>query len=182
MGKWLKFKFYLFVYFWYSVIFANIFICAWFNHRMWETVGLLVAYFTLRYMFPRTFHCKKFFHCIFFSTATFWLVIPAVLPLSISIFSSIFFGALIGLVLCKIEEHEEKGRRELENTIFELPLDKQKELIANTNLSEEERKAVELRLIEHLKGTQWYDAMGYSKRNCQYLYKHGIEKLNKRLH
>lgn len=182
MSKWLKFKYYLFVGFWYAVIFAGIYISAWFNGKVVEATLLLIAYFVLRYTFPKTYHCKQYWQCIFFSITAFCVVIPMVLPISVSIFSSIFMGGIIGLVLCRVQEFAELKERELNQpTIFELTKDELCQLLESTIMSDEEKRAVELRVIEHYKGNQWYTAMGYCKRQCQYLYKHGLEKLNKQL-
>ena len=66
-------------------------------------------------------------------------------------------------------------------SIFDLDRNELAKLLNTANITEEEKKAVGLRLLEHYKGKQWYRAMGYCKRNCQYLYKSGVEKLNKQL-
>lgn len=182
MIKWLKFKYYTFVTTTYLIILAFIAFCGWYNHRIWETLGLFIAYLCLRYAYPKTFHCKKFLHCFLMTITVFAIVIPAVLPLSVSIFSSIFFGSLIGLGLCKLEEYQELKHIEFaKKTIFDLTTDEFYEVLNKANICDEEKRAVELRVVKHLKGKDWYNAMGYSKRNCQYLYKKGVEKLNKLL-
>lgn len=182
MSKWLKFRFYCFVAFWYVVIFASIFICGWFNGKLIEATALLASYLILRYAYPKTYHCKQYWQCIFFSITTFCVVIPLTLPLSVSIFSSIFFGGLIGLGLCQLQTYEDKMHEEMRKpSIFDLDRNELARLLNTANITEEEKKSVGLRLLEHYKGQQWYRAMGYCKRNCQYLYKSGVEKLNKQL-
>lgn len=181
--KWIKIKYHLFVATIYVLIIATIFTCAWFNNKFLETIGLFSSFLVLRYAFPSTFHCKKFLNCIITTIIVFITIIPHILPLSVSIFSSIFFGGLIGLGLCKFEEMQIKKEKEFaQKTIFDLTNEELLELINITNLTEEEKMAVKLRLINHLKGQQWYNAMGYSKRNCQYLYKHAVDKLNHQLY
>ena len=177
--RWIKFKFGLFVATAYTFIFGNIFVCAWLNDSIIATVILLIGFFGLRYAFPKTYHCKKFLCCVIFSTITFWVVIPINLPITISIFSGIFVGGLIGYVLYKLADYTELKLAQFKRkTIFDLTKEELYALMENSTLSDEEKDAVEYRVICHYKGKQWYQAVGYSKRNCQYLYKRAVEKLN----
>ena len=177
--KWIKFKFALFVGLAYLFIFGNIFVCAWLNDSMIGTIILLVGFFGLRYVFPKTYHCKKFWYCVIFSSITFWVVVPINLPISVSIFSGIFFGGLIGWVLYKLQDYTDLKLKEFKKkTIFDLTKEELYELMGNSTLTDQEKDAVEYRVIYHYKGQKWYQSVGYSKRNCQYLYKSAVTKLN----
>ena len=99
--------FYIFKYFWYSVIFAGIFVSAYFNYKIIESIFLFVAYLVLRYAFPKTFHHNNFYKCIFWSIATFWVAIPNTMPITLSLFSSVLIGFVITFILYKVEDYVE---------------------------------------------------------------------------
>ena len=177
--KWLKFKYYCFVTFAYLFIFGCIGFSAWINHREIEAIFLFVAYLMLRYAFPKTFHSKSFYRCIFYTIVMFWVAIPMVLPLCVSIFSSIAVGWFIGFVLYKLQDYIDHMQAKFKRkTIYDLTKEELYALMENSTLSEEEKDAVEYRVIYHYKGKRWYQAVGYSKRQCQYLIKYAVEKLN----
>ncbi|MBQ7798046.1 MAG: hypothetical protein IJ371_02880 [Clostridia bacterium] len=109
----------------------------------------------------------------------FWVAIPMVLPLCVSIFSSIAVGWFIGFVLYKLQDYIDHMQAKFKRkTIYDLTKEELYALMENSTLSEEEKDAVEYRVIYHYKGKRWYQAVGYSKRQCQYLIKYAVEKLN----
>lgn len=59
---------------------------------------LIIAFAFLRYKFPKTFHHRSTYWCVFWSVLSFWLCIVAVLPLKYSVLS----GAVVDMVLCLI--------------------------------------------------------------------------------
>lgn len=59
---------------------------------------LIIAFVLLRYKFPKTFHHRSTYWCVFWSVLSFWLCIVAVLPLKYSVLS----GAVVEMVLCLI--------------------------------------------------------------------------------
>lgn len=99
------FRFYLFKYGLYAFIFAMIGASAYFNSKIIEAIFLFIAYIVMRYAFPKTWHSKSFYVCIFFSILTFWIAIPLTIPINISLFSCVIVGSLIGLILYHIKEY-----------------------------------------------------------------------------
>lgn len=99
------FGFYLFKYALYSIIYLGIAVAGVLNQKYIETAFLFIAFIMLRYCFPKTFHSKSVYRCVFYSIMVFWIGIPHTLPITISIFSSIIIGLLITFILYKIEDY-----------------------------------------------------------------------------
>lgn len=89
------------------VVLSGIALCGIVNRKYFEVVFLLASFFTLRYAFPKTYHCKTVVWCAFWSIAIFWIALPYTLPISISLFSSVIVGVLITYVLYLIQCKEE---------------------------------------------------------------------------
>jgi hypothetical protein len=65
-----------------------------------------------------------------------------------------------------------------ERTLFELPKDELLSFMHNSTLSLEEKDAIQYKVIDKLKGDEFYRAMGYSKRQSLRIYKSAVTKLN----
>jgi hypothetical protein len=65
-----------------------------------------------------------------------------------------------------------------ERTLFDLPKDELLSFMANSTLSPEEKDAIQYKIIDKLKGDEFYCAMGYSKRQSLRIYKSAVTKLN----
>lgn len=97
--------FYVFKYSLYAIIYAGIIICGIINQRYIETATLFVSFILLRYAFPKTFHHKNVYWCVFWSITIFAVAIPHTLPITISIFSSVIIGFAMTWLLYKIEDY-----------------------------------------------------------------------------
>lgn len=169
--------FYIFKYSLYSIIYLGIIAAGILNHRYIETVFIFISYISLRYCFPKTFHSKIVYRCVFWSIVSYWIGIPHTLPIGVSIFSSVIVGFAITYVLYIIQDYVDfKEKKEL--TLFDLPKDRLQEYIDNSTLKDEERLALKFYVIDHYKGEQFYNAMGYSKRQCLRIYKSAVNKIN----
>lgn len=117
------FGFYLFKYSLYSIIYLGIAVAGILNGKYIETAFLFSAFITLRYCFPKTFHSKSVYRCVFYSIMVFWIGIPHTLPIAISLFSSVIVGFIITFILYKIADYVDCKERlnELENkTIWQM--------------------------------------------------------------
>lgn len=169
--------FYIYKYSLYAVIYIGIALAGIANHKYIETVFLLVSFVALRYCFPKTFHCNIVYNCVFWSIILFWVGVPQTLPITISMFSSVIVGFVITYVLYLVQDYVDfKTKAEL--TLFDLPKDRLQEYIDNSTLKDEEKLALKFYVIDHYKGEQFYNAMGYSKRQCLRIYKSAVNKLN----
>lgn len=97
--------FYLFKYSLYSLIFIGIAVCGMLFGKYLETAFLFISFVALRYCFPKTFHHKNVYWCVFWSIAIFLIGLHNVLPIGISIFSSVLIGCVMTYVLFKIEDY-----------------------------------------------------------------------------
>lgn len=81
------------------------------NQKYIETAFLFVAFISLRYCFPKTFHSKSVYRCVFYSIVVFWIGIPHTLPIAISLFSSVIIGFIITFILYKIADYVDYKER-----------------------------------------------------------------------
>ena len=172
------FGFYLFKYSIYSVIYLGIAAAGIANQKYIETVFLFIAFISLRYCFPRTFHSKSVYRCAFYSIMIFWIAIPHVLPITVSLFSSVIVGFIMTWILYLVQDYVD-FKTKSEKTIFDLTRHQLEDILANSLLSLEEKDAIQYKIIEKLKGKYFYQAMGYSKRQSLRIYKTAVDKLNK---
>ena len=171
------FGFYAFKYGLYSIIYLGIAVCGLLNGKPVETAFLFVGFIALRYCFPKTFHSKSVYRCVFYSILIFAVAIPNTLPLCVSLFSSVLIGFLITYALYLIEDYVEfKTKKELD--IKDLTVNELNEYLNNSLITPEEKAAIKYHILDNLKGEQFYNAMGYSKSQTLRIYKSAINKLN----
>lgn len=114
------FGFYVYKYSLYSIVYVGIGIAAIINQKYIEALFLFISFIALRYCFPKTFHSRNVWHCVFWSIVVFWVGIPVVLPVSVSIFCSVLIGYLITYILYLIEDYIEKKQFCLKFTEFSI--------------------------------------------------------------
>lgn len=100
-------KFRLFQLSTYGIVFATIAIMAVITGKYIETVGLFVSFVALRYAFPKTWHSKSFWWCIFISCIVFVVSISFVPNKGVSILACIAFGLCIDYVAYKYKDYED---------------------------------------------------------------------------
>ena len=150
-------------------------VCKYVDKHQWLLLAVLLA----NYLIVGYIYFCAVLNQLKLTGKQFLVLIPINLPISISIFSGIFFGGLIGWVLYKLQDYTDLKLKEFKKkTIFDLTKEELYELMGNSTLTDQEKDAVEYRVIYHYKGQKWYQSVGYSKRNCQYLYKSAVTKLN----
>ena len=169
--------FYIYKYSLYTIIYVGIALAGIVNHKYIETIFVFAAIVSLRYCFPKTYHDKNVYMCVFWSIVMYWICIPHTLPISMSLFSSVIVGYATTHILYILQDYcDFKEKAEL--SLFDLPQDRLLEYINNSTLKDEEKLALTFRIVRHYKGEQFYNAMGYSKRQCLRIYKSAVNKLN----
>lgn len=153
-------------------------ILGYFTHRLLECVFLLVIFYPIRVAFYKTFHFKNNDWCCFaFSCALFSVTIPNTIPFSISLLGCVISSFFIGYVSFIIQDYLD-FKATKEKTITNLSKDELLLLMENSLLSLEEKDAIQYKVIDKMKGEEFYRAMGYSKRQSIRIYKSAIEKIN----
>lgn len=167
----------------YLVFISAQIVIAYFLDRTLELAIILISYTLLRWCYPKTWHHKQVLYCLLYSVAFFTILQRLSLPLSASLFSGIVISILFTYYLykfqCILDTKIEKTKST--RTVLDLTKTEFYELLDESTISQEEKDAVEYRVIYHYKGQQWYQACEFCKRNCQYLYNSGIRKLNNQL-
>lgn len=101
----LRLKFHAFKYGLYAFIFLMIGAFAFLLDKHVEAIFLFVSYVFLRYRFPKTFHHPNTYWCVFWSIMSFWLCIVTILPLHLSVLSSVIVAILLCYILYKVKDH-----------------------------------------------------------------------------
>lgn len=150
----------------------------YFSYRLLEAVVLLCIFAFIRTAFYKTFHfINNDWLCFGFSCIMFNIAIPNTIPFSISLFGCVITSFIIGYVSFKIQDYLDMKCGK-ERTLFELPKDELLSFMHNSTLSLEEKDAIQYKVIDKLKGDEFYRAMGYSKRQSLRIYKSAVTKLN----
>ena len=71
----------------------------------------MISYGAMRYVYPKTYHAETFWGCIRGSAILFVAVSMIVLPLGISLLSSIPMGAMLGYGLYKLQDYFDTKRQ-----------------------------------------------------------------------
>ena len=72
-----------------------------------EALCFLVAFFSLRYKFPTTFHAKKILHCMLITNATFALSVVFCPSIYMYLFGGLLFAYLDCFLLWYVQSREE---------------------------------------------------------------------------
>lgn len=104
----------------YAFIFLMIFGFAFILGKYIEAFFLFISYLCIRYLFPKTFHHTNTYMCVFWSIVAFWICIVLVLPISVSILSSIIIVLILCYVLYKVQDYVD-----MRNELMELKTVKQ---------------------------------------------------------
>lgn len=150
----------------------------YFSNRLLEAVVLLCIFAFIRTAFYKTFHfINNDGLCFGFSCIMFNIAIPNTIPFSISLFGCVITSFVIGYVSFKIQDYLDL-KYVRERTLFDLPKEELISFMENSTLSDEEKDAIQYKVIDKLKGEHFYRAMGYSKRQSLRIYKSAVIKIN----
>lgn len=140
-----------------------------------EAIFLFICFVTIRYSFPKTFHSTKY-KCIFYSIMLFAGMIQIVLPIEVSLFSSVFVSSLSCYILYLIKDYSDL-KKEAEKTLQEMTDEEFKQYCRHKGLTEQQVMIAECIYRKSLKGQDLYKAIGYSCRQTQRIRKEIAEKL-----
>lgn len=171
-------KFKLFKYVCYAIVFAGIFVCAYFNNKIIETIFLLLSFIYLRYTFPKTFHHPNFYWCIFWSIVIFWVAIPSTLNLSISILSSVLVGFIMTYILFKIEDYIELKDKYANKNIWQMAENELREYCRLKGIKNERIEFVVYLVIHQWSFSDIANKLGYSRETLKDWSKSCKKKLN----
>lgn len=158
-----------------------------------EAVCFLIAFFTLRYKFDKTYHSDSIVVCMTMTISMFTISVIVCLPIYTSLFFSIFLAYIDCFILWFIrdwKDHKmlaEKLQTEINELlakishkdIYTMDKDELYNHCRNCGLSEEECRIAYFVVIERLKGKELYDALGYCDRHCKRIRKKVIDKIDK---
>lgn len=142
---------------------------------------LCVAHTCVRNAFNKQFHFNKAAYCLILTLALIWFSIPIVLPLGISLLSSIFIAFIISffgfIAQDRIDQmqtikHLNQYTTELLNKIrhkdiYAMSEDELYEHCRSRGLDDADCKIAYFVVIERLKGKDLYNAIGYSERQTK---------------
>ena len=175
------------------LVMGSVFIIATIFNKYLEAICFLVAFFTLRYKFDKTYHSDSAVVCMTMTISMFSISVIICLPIYTSLFFSIFLAYLDGYILWFIrdwKDHKmmaEKLQTELNDllakishkNIYAMSQDELYNHCRSCGLSEEECRIAYFVVIERLKGKELYNALGYCDRHCKRIRKKVIEKIDK---
>lgn len=167
-------------------LFVNsiILLIAWFSNRIIETLSFYIAWRVFRTVVPKIFHFKaskspfiNICGCAVCSILCFVVAMRLMLPINISIFSSVIVGIIINYCLYKIQDYIDL-RRGQATSLFKLCKMSEDELRAyarSKHLSEMMIDTLVLRVINNYKWSEIMAERNYSRTAVKY-HKKQIEK------
>ena len=168
----------------YIIVLISLILCAWIFNRWIECCMFCVAHFTIRNTFEKQFHFNSIAYCLILTLAIIWCAIPIIMPLNISLLSSIpiafivcFFGFItqdridMYINVSKLNKQIIKLTNELQEytnkNIYAMSEQELYEHCRSKGLSEEDCRIAYFVVIERLKGKELYEAIGYSERQTK---------------
>lgn len=152
-------------------MFSGIALLGLLNERYFETLFLLIAFFSLRNKFPTTFHCNRLLSCGFWTLVVFAIAIPHTLPITISLFSSIIIGFIVDYILYKMQEAVSTAtelRKLKDKSIWSMEEKELRNYGASNKLSEIQQDILVMRVIEHLKISEICKYRNYCRTTIKY--------------
>lgn len=173
-------KFRLFQVATYGIVFATISLMAIVTGKYIETIGLFMSFVALRYSFPKTWHSKSFWRCIFISCIVFVFSIAFVPNKDVSLLACIAFGLCIDYVAYKYKDYEDI-RLELYKP-FNVDTCTKAELLTRcreVGLSEENTELAVEFFVKKTKQSEIADRLCINEKSVQIRKKRLRQKLNK---
>lgn len=148
------------------------------------TVLFYIPFHSLRYAFPKVFHargCKPIYnllHCALLSYLCYLVAMKLMLPLNISIFSSVIVGILVNFALYNVE-NVIANKRESAKTLYQLCQMTEDDLRAyaiSKHIGENMIDTLVLRLKHNYRWCEIREARAYSKDGIRY-HKETLERI-----
>ena len=164
----LKFKDFICKQLWqYAIVIASLALCAWIFNRWIEATMLCISHTCIRNAFNKQFHFNKTAYCLILTLAIIWFAVPIVLPLGISLLSSIPIAFIISFFGFIAQDRVDLILATKHKSIYSMSKDELYEHCKNCGLSEEDSRIAYFIVYERLKGQELYDAIGYSERHAK---------------
>ena len=175
------------------LVMGSVFTIATIFNKYAEAVCFLVAFFTLRYKFDKTYHSDSMVVCMTMTISMFSISVIICLPIYTSLFFSIFLGYLDSYLLWFLRDTKDykilAKRLQIEinrlllkishKNIYAMSQDELYKHCRDCGLSEEECRIAYFVVIERLKGKELYNALGYCDRHCKRIRKKVLNKIDK---
>ena len=152
-------------------MFLGIGLCALIYGKYIECVILLIAFVSLRYCFPTTYHSKSFWMCLLWSIMIFVVALPQVLPISISLLCGIIVGLLVDFILYKIQEYVDLKSFYIKHTTFNLETANEEQIIELCKILKYKKTKIDLAIkffVEKLSNKQVLEWMCENHLNVEY--------------
>lgn len=159
---------------------------AYFSDKLVETLFFYLSWRVFRFAVPKIFHFKgktplmSILGCMFCSCLVFGVAIQLMLPISISIFSSVLVGTLMNFILYKIQDYLDLKRKVAQETIniYEMSEDKLRNYAKSKHLSEMMIDTLVLKVIHNYRWCEIMEERHYSRTAIKYHKKCIENKLN----
>lgn len=156
---------------------------AYFSNKIVETLLFYLAWRVFRFAVPKIFHFKgktplmSILGCMFCSCLVFGVAIHLMLPIQISIFSSVIVGILMNFILYKIQDYLDLKKQVAKETIniYTMTEDKLRKYAASKGLSEMMVDTLVLKVIHNYRWVEIRNERNYTRTGIDY-HKQTIEK------
>jgi hypothetical protein len=168
------------------IVNSIILIVAYFADKLLLTILFYIPFHTFRVSFPKVYHTKigtplmNIMGCGMFSSLCYFIAMRLMLPLCISIFSSVVVGILINHILFKIQDNFD-SKKVKAHSLYELCKMSEDELrtyAVSKKLSEMMVDTLVLKLIYNYRWVDIRKERNYTRRGIDYHKKIIEKKLN----
>lgn len=157
----------------YFLVLSNLFLTAWITGKYIEAVCFAISFCVLRYRFTNILHCNTTLKCMLLTNSIIFVFVPIALPLTSSLFGGLiigfavnYFANLIASNYYRMSERKELDqlrKEKHEKDVYSLDELSLRSYCKSYNLDFIDEEIVIQRLIYHLRGTELYSKIGYSK-------------------
>lgn len=172
----IKLKMFIINLFFELLVNSAILIFAYFSNRIIEVIAFYLSWNVFCRVFPKTFHYRastpfnNVIGCAIFSCMFFAISIRLMLPISVSIFSSVFYGMLFHYILYKLQDYidlvNEKKKNEI--NIYKMNEEELRNYAKSKHLSEMIIDTLVLRVIHNYKWIEIQNERNYSRTAIKY--------------
>ena len=149
---------------------------AYFSSKIVETLFFYLAWRVFRFAVPKIFHFKaktplmSILGCMVCSCIVFGIAIKFMLPISVSIFSSVLVGILMNTILYKIQDYFDLKKNIAKETIniYKMTEDELRKYAISKHLSEMMIDTLILKVIHNYKWCEIMQERNYSRTAIKY--------------
>lgn len=166
------------------VVNSLIFFVAYLCDKLLITALFYIPFHFLRYAVPKVFHAKgskpiiNLLRCVLFSCLCYFSAMKLMIPINVSIFSSVVVSIFINYVLYKIQDYIDLQRKDCKS-LYDLCKMEENDLRAyaiSKHISENMIDTLVLRLKENYRWCEIQQERGYTKEGIRY-HKETLQKI-----